>query len=88
MVQGPYDNVEHYLDVHFRLLKEDFVRPLRDGIQEYEQKLMEMELAPKKNKKSQIRVNNVRIYEKVGHWGSPPRFNSTLLTYVSYSETP
>ena len=29
-----YDDAEHYLDVQFRLLKEDFVRPLRDGIQQ------------------------------------------------------
>ena len=29
---GAYKNVEHYLDVNFRLLREDFLRPLRDGI--------------------------------------------------------
>ena len=25
-VQGPYDNNEHYLDIHFRLLREDLLR--------------------------------------------------------------
>lgn len=31
-VDGSYHNAEHYLDVQFRLLREDFVRPLREGI--------------------------------------------------------
>lgn len=29
-----YTNTHIYLDTHFRLLREDFVRPLRDGIQQ------------------------------------------------------
>jgi hypothetical protein len=33
IVDGPYLDVEHYLDVQFRLMREDFVRPLREGIQ-------------------------------------------------------
>lgn len=32
LTHGPYTNVEHYLDVHFRLLKEDLIRPLRESI--------------------------------------------------------
>ena len=32
--QGRYDNAEHYLDVQFRLLREDFLEPLREGISE------------------------------------------------------
>lgn len=27
-----YTHVDHYLDVQFRLLREDFLRPLRKGI--------------------------------------------------------
>lgn len=33
-IEGRYNNGEHYLDVQFRLLREDFIRPLRDGIQQ------------------------------------------------------
>ena len=33
---GAYTDWEHYLDVQFRLLREDFVAPLRDGIKQYE----------------------------------------------------
>ena len=31
-IDGSYHDAEHYLDVQFRLLREDFVRPLREGI--------------------------------------------------------
>ena len=32
IVQGGYQDLNHYLDVQFRLLREDFFRPLREGI--------------------------------------------------------
>lgn len=35
IMNGKYDNVYHYLDVQFRLLREDFIAPLREGIQYY-----------------------------------------------------
>ena len=35
IVKGPYHNWDHYLDVQFRLLREDFMGPLRDGIHSY-----------------------------------------------------
>ena len=34
-VSGAYKDAEHYLDVQFRLLREDFQRPLREGITEF-----------------------------------------------------
>ena len=34
-VCGAYQDLDHYLDVQFRLLREDFMSPLRDGIREY-----------------------------------------------------
>ncbi|XP_026285880.1 NFX1-type zinc finger-containing protein 1 [Frankliniella occidentalis] len=61
ITQGPYKNVEHYLDVQFRLLREDFVRPLRDGIRDYIQKKREADSGNKKR----IRVNNIKIYERI-----------------------
>ena len=33
--KGKYNDLEHYLDVQFRLLREDFMGPLRAGIREY-----------------------------------------------------
>ncbi|XP_076097023.1 NFX1-type zinc finger-containing protein 1-like [Mytilus galloprovincialis] len=32
---GGYDNLNHYLDIQYRLLREDFIAPLREGIREY-----------------------------------------------------
>ena len=34
-VRGPYKGWDHYLDVQFRLLREDFIAPLREGINEH-----------------------------------------------------
>ena len=58
IVKGPYPNTEHYLDVQFRLNKEDFIRPLREGIGQY---LFNKKIRPDKRTK----VNDVRIYEDV-----------------------
>nr|KAG5707209.1 hypothetical protein BaRGS_017893 [Batillaria attramentaria] len=33
---GAFKDVHHYLDVQFRLLREDYIRPLRNGIREYQ----------------------------------------------------
>lgn len=35
IVNGEYENWMHYYDVHFRLLREDFIAPLRRGICDY-----------------------------------------------------
>ncbi|CAF2465989.1 unnamed protein product [Rotaria sp. Silwood2] len=56
IVNGIYTDPQHYLDIHFRLLREDFVGPLRDGIEQYLSK------AEGKN-------FNIRIYENVRSLG-------------------
>lgn len=35
ITNGAYNDVYHYLDVQFRLLREDFLKPLRDGVLEF-----------------------------------------------------
>lgn len=35
IMKGSYKSVEHYLDVQFRLLREDFIAPIREGIQSF-----------------------------------------------------
>ena len=32
IINGAYRDLQHYLDVHFRLLREDYMQPLRDGV--------------------------------------------------------
>ena len=57
VVKGRYTDGQHYLDVQFRLLREDFVRPLREGIRQF---------------RSQVksRIMDVRIYRNVTYVGS------------------
>ncbi|KAH3813248.1 NFX1-type zinc finger-containing protein 1-like [Dreissena polymorpha] len=55
-IQGNYNDVEHYLDVQFRLLREDFVGSFRAGITQYVQAI---------NGKSRKRKIGVHIYSDV-----------------------
>ncbi|NXI17194.1 ZNFX1 protein, partial [Irena cyanogastra] len=54
-VFGRYESTNIYLDTHFRLLREDFVRPLREGIMEVLQNLEVRNLRKKK-------FDDIRIY--------------------------
>ncbi|XP_038070359.1 NFX1-type zinc finger-containing protein 1-like [Patiria miniata] len=57
IIKGTYENVEHYLDVQFRLLREDFVAPLREGVTEF--------LLDTSSRLQDIRIyNNVRILNR------------------------
>ncbi|CAF1425706.1 unnamed protein product, partial [Adineta steineri] len=57
IIDGVYDNPQHYLNIHFRLLHEDFIGPLREGIQQY-------------LSGSQDRNYNIYIYANVHSYGS------------------
>ncbi|KAK3878843.1 hypothetical protein Pcinc_016532 [Petrolisthes cinctipes] len=52
IVEGKYRDGNHYLDVQFRLLREDFVRPLRNGINDF-------------RSDTRKKINDVRIYRRV-----------------------
>ncbi|KAK3091690.1 hypothetical protein FSP39_021898 [Pinctada imbricata] len=56
-IDGGYDNLNHYLDVQFRLLREDYVRPLREGIADYRRQRAQGVLSKK--------IQDIRLYEKV-----------------------
>ena len=59
---GAYNDLDHYLDVQFRLMREDFIRPLRDGILQHRQMLGQR----KKERNFDIRVyESVRIIQPV-----------------------
>lgn len=62
VVHGQYADGHHYLDVQFRLLREDFVRPLRVGITQL-----------RSNSKSHIM--DVRIYRNVTYVGSKLQYH-------------
>ncbi|XP_053409253.1 NFX1-type zinc finger-containing protein 1-like [Mercenaria mercenaria] len=52
--KGSYSSVDDYLDVQFRLLREDFVEPLREGIHAFTGQLF----GKKKNK-----IQEIKVYE-------------------------
>lgn len=55
-----YTNTHLYLDTHFRLLREDFVRPLREGIQQLLQH--QMDLGRNDNPMKTKRFDDIRVY--------------------------
>lgn len=77
IVKGKYKNTEHYLDVQFRLLREDYIKPLRDGISEY--------LALKKLGKSVRNCRSVRVYNNATIVGED-FLNGHLLHFMHFSE--
>ena len=56
-IKGGYKNLNHYLDVQFRLLREDYVQPLRNGIAEYRHQ--------RAQGISSRKIQDIRLYEKV-----------------------
>ena len=61
IVKGEYEDGEHYLDVQFRLLREDFIRPLRNGIHEY----MDLREEGENLRLRRRKLTDVRIYHDV-----------------------
>ena len=57
-----FNDLDHYLDVHFRLLKEDFVIPLRDGIK---QLTKDKDLLEPTTSNTSPRANDVSVYHGV-----------------------
>ena len=55
---GSYIDLDHYLDVQFRLLHEDFVAPLRESIQEFKNSMQYVQDGTRK-------VQDIRIYSGV-----------------------
>lgn len=58
IIKGPCRNVEHYLDVRFKLLREDFIVPLRNGIQSYKDPIHYKHRDTMNN----IHNNNIHVY--------------------------
>ncbi|XP_074616895.1 uncharacterized protein LOC141876266 isoform X2 [Acropora palmata] len=60
IIKGRYQNAEHYLDVQFRLFREDFLGPLREGIQEIIQDIPRK----KRNQLGMKQYHRVKIVKK------------------------
>ncbi|XP_065226654.1 NFX1-type zinc finger-containing protein 1-like [Planococcus citri] len=57
-IKGAYEDVNHYLDVQFRLIREDFVGPLRKGLRSYKDAIA-IQAKPK------YKYESVRFYPNV-----------------------
>lgn len=57
IINGSYPDGDTYLDIQFRLLREDFFSPLREGLLAFRNQI--------EKKQKNIRVDNVRLYYDV-----------------------
>ncbi|GFR76955.1 NFX1-type zinc finger-containing protein 1 [Elysia marginata] len=53
---GVYRDLQHYLDVHSRLLKEDYLEPIRHGLKDYKYAL---------ENETKVKEDNLRFYHNV-----------------------
>jgi len=58
-IDGSYNDAEHYLDVQFRLLREDFVRPLREGIAQLLERMGSTRIGAPQS------LQDIRVYSNV-----------------------
>ncbi|CAG2196953.1 unnamed protein product [Mytilus edulis] len=93
-VNGKYLNLDHYLDVQFRLYREDCVSPLRDAIMEFKQKdkesrksgeVFEIKLDPDHCKRINWKKSKRLIYGTL-LLVSFDRFNTIFFAVVAESE--
>ncbi|CAH2096329.1 unnamed protein product [Euphydryas editha] len=87
LIQGNYRDVEHYLDVQFRLLREDCFGPLREGIRQFMQD-------PTKRKYDNIRVfRNVKFVNtytspcKVGFYVEFDKYTKKRFKNINWSHS-
>ena len=83
-IDSPYINCDHYLDIQFRLLREDFIHPLRLGLNHYRQNAQS-------NQNTDIHVyNRVQILEPVWLFsgiGFKIQFDMSNLTHVYWDHS-
>ena len=58
LATGAFRPANDYLDVQYRLLREDFISPLREGIKDYQDSLQILKSKKRRN-------HNIRIYQNV-----------------------
>ena len=66
VINGPYKDVEHYIDIHFRLLREDFLQPLRKGITHFKE-IIDEQIRKTPNILPSKIIESVDIIKKIAH---------------------
>ena len=70
---GSYNDLEHYLDVQFRLLREDFVAPLRESLDEFKNNMQEVQ-------DGTLKLQDIRLYSGVKITGTTTTYEG--INYV------
>lgn len=84
VIVGKYGGVEQYLDTQFRLLREDFIRSLREGIAEYKQAALAC--TNKKEIMSIRKAGDLNIYNDVRVTGAVLQPND-LVYQITFDTT-
>ena len=77
LIKGSYPDVDTYLDVQFRLLREDFFMPLRQGLTQYRSKI------EGGKKQRNVRIDNVRLYNDAQILEMDPKAEDTYTIQFS-----
>ncbi|XP_078457991.1 NFX1-type zinc finger-containing protein 1 [Lampetra planeri] len=83
VVRGGYPDVATYLDTQFRLLREDFLRPLREGIAE----LLSVAGREQQQQQRRRRYDDIRVYHDV-RLVSPSCSSVGIIHNVSFDVRP
>ncbi|XP_059147742.1 NFX1-type zinc finger-containing protein 1-like [Physella acuta] len=82
--KGPYRDLQHYLDIHARLMKEDYVAPIREGLKEFRD-AQENNRKPKENELRfyyDVKLTKINCEsEGITHFVT---FNNSQLTNVDW----
>ncbi|XP_031562550.1 NFX1-type zinc finger-containing protein 1-like, partial [Actinia tenebrosa] len=65
VIDKAYISVEHYLDVQFRLLREDLIIPLRDGVKQLRKEKTMLEKGSQGDRKTTKKRRQVFVYQDV-----------------------
>lgn len=85
IVRGCYPTLNHYLDVHFRLLREDFMHPLRNGILCFREMVKEAKQHRVNTIKAQ-KIDSLNVYTNVMIISSFLSENGNLISMISSSQ--
>ena len=83
-VKGSYNDWDHYFDVQFRLLREDFVRPLREGVGAFTQTGSERNVSDIRVYKGAKILNPVCLFTGIGF---QLRFDASKFTHVNWEHS-
>ena len=65
ITNGAYESVQHYLDVQFRLLREDFLMPLRDGVQQLREIVRQAHQEGRINRNNELNKDVMRRIRRI-----------------------